>query len=452
MMRRFFVFMMCAIMAITVVSCEPSDDTTYDDTEQPGGSGGSGGSGDSGDSGGSGDSGDSDDSTLSPGEHKAKLEDIALEFVNSFNLDDIEELTNVLYDLSDYLEYGDFPEYYSAMVNDLIIGTKSMSTAGFMSFATRATEDFIIDINDPDTNPYAGYSYTFDNDDYEWIEREIEDRSIKLKWDNSEALLSWNDTKKFEYEFDDVNYIVYVPKTITFTLSISSREHLKVVINTNITDIKTLAPAVEVNLNGGYVLTTTNSANSKGVESHSTIKKNGKTLMSSTAVVAANDVTDVDNWLKEEYDSYWDETYYYIEPDEDFVNNVKTGSAQIDILDLSIVASGDFLGMYEDLEELGDDYDDESKQYCQKVCNLLNEKVKASIVYNDTKEKVADVVMQVTSYHGYYDDEIYYSPEPILLFPDGSKYAFEDYFTEQAFGDLLDKLEEIADEVEDRWY
>jgi hypothetical protein len=173
--------------------------------------------------------------------------------------------------------------------------------------------------------------------------------------------------------------------------------------------------------------------------------------MSSTAVVAANDVTDVDNWLKEEYDSYWDETYYYIEPDEDFVNNVKTGSAQIDILDLSIVASGDFLGMYEDLEELGDDYDDESKQYCQKVCDLLNEKVKASIVYNDTKEKVADVVMQVDTYHGYYDEN-YYTPEPILLFPDGSKYAFEDYFTEQAFGDLLDKLEEIADEVEDRWY
>ena len=55
------------------------------------------------------------------------------------------------------------------------------------------------------------------------------------------------------------------------------------------------------------------------------------------------------------------------------------------------------------------------------------------------------------SYRDDYYDETYYEVEPILLFPDGSKYAFEDYFTERAFGDLLDKLEEIADELDERW-
>lgn len=79
----------------------------------------------------------------------------------------------------------------------------------------------------------------------------------------------------------------------------------------------------------------------------------------------------------------------------------------------------------------------------EDVCDLVNEKVKLIIAYNDTDEKVADIILQVSR-----DDEDYYV-EPILLFPDGSKYAFENYFTETAFGDLIDAIEELADDFED---
>jgi hypothetical protein len=68
-------------------------------------------------------------------------------------------------------------------------------------------------------------------------------------------------------------------------------------------------------------------------------------------------------------------------------------------------------------------------------------------VYNDTKEKVADIVANTSVYYddGYAD----YDVEPILLFPDGSKFAFEEYFTERAFRDLLERIEELAEEVDD---
>ena len=431
MKKIFYSLALCATITLLMVACVPMAETDPNDPNTPGQIDPN--------------NPNNPSSELTPGEHKAKLEDIALEFVDSFNVSDVEDAVNALYNLSDYLEYGDFPDYYSNMIKDLANGVTDMSTADLMSFATRASEDFIIDINDPDINPYAGYSYAYD--DSEWIKEKTNDKTIKLIWDNAEALLSWDDSKKFEYEFDDVDYIVYVPKTITFILNISRSEHIKVVVSTNISDVKTLAPAVDVKLNGGYVLNTSNSANSKGVESHSTIKKNGKTLMSAVSVVSINDATDIDSWLEEEYCEYCGENHYDLVSPEYMGNNIKTGTAQIDILSLSIVASGDFRGMYDKYDELEGKYDDNTKKFYEEVCKLINDSVVVEVSYNDTKEKVAGIVVQVASYDDYYGVEYYI--EPILLFPDGSKYAFEDYFTERAFGDLLDKLDELAEDVED---
>ena len=73
-------------------------------------------------------------------------------------------------------------------------------------------------------------------------------------------------------------------------------------------------------------------------------------------------------------------------------------------------------------------------------------------VYNDTNEKIADVILQTVE-EEYYDqyldktDYIYYAA-PILVFPDGSKFAFEDFFTEESFSDLIERISEIAGSME----
>lgn len=461
-MKKLLLLMLCLTMTVSFVACDPGSDEPS--TETPDDSGNTNTPDKPNDEPNDPDNPDDPDepinggnSSLTPGEHKQKLEDISLEFVNSFDVSDVQEISDTLWELVDYLEEGDFPEYYSEMMQNIARGVKNMSIAEFKKFTTRASEDFVIDINDPDFNPYAGHSYTYD--DYEWIKGSIDKNSIKFIWDNSEALLKWDDTNKFEYDFkeEETNYIVYVPKTITFSLKIDGDEHISVKINTNITDIKTLAPSVEVKINGGYEVKFSSDANNKGIEAASSIKKDGKSICSATSVVAINDATDIDNW----FDSYycdWCEEYHSDLSGEYAIDNVKTGKAQLDILNLSIIIEGDFKGMYEKIEDYEDEYywyDDnydynpaKYKKYCEAVCKLVNEKVKITLVYNDTKEKVADIVMQVTSYDDdYYDKN--YEMEPILLFPDESKYAFEDYFTERAFGDLIDRIEEIAEEIED---
>ena len=370
-------------------------------------------------------------STLTPGEHKAKLEDIAVEFIGYVDLADFEEILDTIYCLAEYLEYEEEFAY-----NELALGIKNLSPIHFQRFATRAMDEIILDINDPEYNPLAGYVYEWNGD--EWEESEGDSHKIVVKWDDAVATASWGETTRQEWTFRELEKktIVYVPNSLTLNVKIDNKEHLNIVAKPNITDSKTLAPSVEVSLNGGYTISASVKADSRGLETHSSIKKGNKTLLNANTVVAINDFTDIDNWLKTE--------------GEYFADQIKNGKVQIDILNLSIVGAGDFKDLLTDIDEIteglyGDEYDAERwRRKMEDVCDLVNEKVKLVIAYNDTDEKVADIVLQVSR-----DDEDDYYVEPILLFPDGSKYAFENYFTETAFGDLIDAIEELADDFED---
>lgn len=375
-------------------------------------------------------------STLTPGEHKAKLEDIAVEFIGYVDLADFEEILDTLYCLAEYLEYEEEDWYGNEYAyNELAMGIKNLSPIHFQRFATRALEEVIIDINDPEYNPLAGYVYEWNGD--EWEESKGQSHTIVIKWDDAVATASWGETTRQEWTFRELEKktIVYVPNSLTLNVKIDNKEHLNIVAKPNITDSKTLAPSVEVSLNGGYLISASVKADSRGLETHSSIKKGNKTLLNANTVVAINDFTDIDNWLKTE--------------GEYFADQIKSGKVQIDILNLSIVGAGDFKDLLTDIDEIteglyGDEYDAERwRRKMEDVCDLVNEKVKLIIAYNDTDEKVADIILQVSR-----DDDDYYV-EPILLFPDGSKYAFENYFTETAFGDLIDAIEELADDFED---
>jgi hypothetical protein len=142
---------------------------------------------------------DINDSSLTPGGHKSKLEDIAIEFTNYFNPADTETIVYSILSLAEYLEYGDFPEYYSAMASNIARGAETLSPDQIMQLATRMSSDFVIDINDADTNPFAGKCYTFDGE--EWIESATDQKSVKLVWDDSSLELSWDNTTKWEYNF-----------------------------------------------------------------------------------------------------------------------------------------------------------------------------------------------------------------------------------------------------------
>ena len=440
MKKLFSVVALCAIALTTLSSCEKIEGlfgkgNNSEETYEP--------------------------SDLTPTEHQAKLEQIAIDLLDQINPADVEELAYSLMTLSERLPediYGDegnweedyYPEEYARSI-------KNFDVNSIVALTTRASEEFIIDINDPEFD-FGGYSYEI-TEDGEVIYGELDDpRAIVIKWDNDALTLSWGENKG-QYTMEDseegVTYIVKVPAYIKVAITVAGKEHFNAYIEPNITDNYTYAPAMTINLNGGYELYGKTSANNKGISAEASFKKNGTKLFGGAVAFDIKGMTNPENWYYEYYNEYFEETITYISPEDYFIENVTNGFAQFDILTLSVIGNGDLKKVINELDALDERYaesDGSEKEYWDEGCAIINKYLKLVAIYNDTKEKIADVILQ-TELVEYYDEwedmtYTYYDPVPVLVFPDGSKFLFEDFFNESGFGNLFERLGDIAGDIE----
>ncbi|MBO7235343.1 MAG: hypothetical protein J6V05_02005 [Alistipes sp.] len=434
MKKLFSVVALCAIALTTLSSCEKIEGlfgkgNNSEETYEP--------------------------SDLTPTEHQAKLEQIAIDLLDQINPADVEELAYSLMTLSERLPediYGD-----EGYVDEYARSIKNFDVNSIVALTTRASEQFIIDINDPEFG-VGGFSIEI-TEDGEVIEGELDDpRAIVIKWDNDALTLSWGENKG-QYTMEDseegVTYIVKVPAYIKVAITVAGKEHFSAYIEPNITDNYTYAPAVTVKLNGGYELYGKSSANNKGISAEASFKKNGTKLFGGAVAFDIKGMTNPENWYYEYYDEYFEETVTYVAPEEYFIENVTNGFAQFDILTLSIIGNGDLkkvINEFDDLDERLMDSDYSEKEYCDEGCAIINKYMKLVAIYNDTKEKIADVILQteLVEYYDEWEDMTYthYDPVPVLVFPDGSKFLFEDFFNESGFGNLFERLGDIAGDIE----
>ena len=434
MKKLFSVVALCAIALTTLSSCEKIEGlfgkgNNSEETYEP--------------------------SDLTPTEHQAKLEQIAIDLLDQINPADVEELAYSLMTLSERLPediYGD-----EGYVDEYARSIKNFDVNSIVALTTRASEQFIIDINDPEFG-VGGFSIEI-TEDGEVIEGELDDpRAIVIKWDNDALTLSWGENKG-QYTMEDseegVTYIVKVPAYIKVAITVAGKEHFSAYIEPNITDNYTYAPAVAVKLNGGYELYGKSSANNKGISAEASFKKNGTKLFGGAVAFDIKGMTNPENWYYEYYDEYFEETVTYVAPEEYFIENVTNGFAQFDILTLSIIGNGDLkkvINEFDDLDERLMDSDYSEKEYCDEGCAIINKYMKLVAIYNDTKEKIADVILQteLVEYYDEWEDMTYthYDPVPVLVFPDGSKFLFEDFFNESGFGNLFERLGDIAGDIE----
>lgn len=390
-------------------------------------------------------------SKLTPSQHQEKLETIALEIVNAIDPADVEELALSLTTLSERI-----PEEEQGGAEEFARSINNLDVNNIVALITRASEELILDINDPEL-ALGGICVEI-NEDGTTVESEIDDkRAIMIKWDSDAIVLSWGENKG-EYTFEDsiegVKYIVKLPSFIKIAITLNGVEHFSANIEPNVTDNYTYAPALTIKLNGGYELYNKVNANNKGVGVEGSFKKNGKKLIGSAAAISINDLTNPDNWYEEYYDEYYGETVSDIALGEYIGENVTNGTVQVDLLTLSIIGTGDLRSVIDEMNALDERYNNGNypKEYYDEGCAIVNKYLKVMAVYNDTNEKIADVILQTVE-EEYYDqyldktDYIYYAA-PILVFPDGSKFAFEDFFTEESFSDLIERISEIAGNME----
>lgn len=445
MKKLFKLVALCAMALATLSACEEGMPTQPqpDDTENPENPGTGEEPGDS-------------TSPLTPDEHKQKLENIAIEFVDEFNTEDFEALIGSLsyfedlFEVDDELVEGPGDEY----IDETTRALKSFSVAGLINAVTRASEQFIFDINDEDFD-FNGAVIDFTEESEEpSFEYDGNLGECVVKWEESVATFAWGETKgQYTYidEEEDVEYIVKIPAYINLSLKISGVEHLNINVEPNYTDNHTYAPKITIKLNGGYEIVCENVADNQKLSCAYSLSKNGKRLAGAVAAASIKDFTNPENWYYEYFDDYYNEYITEIAPYIYFEKNVTNGSIQIDILTLTLTAAGDFTGMYDKIEELGskyiwwDDegnyYEDQEKAYYNDLCELINNTVEFIALYNDTNEKIADIKVQPR--RSVYDEgDIDYEIDLVLVFPDGSKHVMQDYFTADSFEDLMNHLSE----------
>lgn len=445
MKKLFKLVALCAMALTTLSACEEGMPTQPqpDDTENPENPGTGEEPGDS-------------TSPLTPDEHKQKLENIAIELVDEFNTEDFEALIGSLsyfedlFEVDDELVEGPGDEY----IDETTRALKSFSVAGLINAVTRASEQFIFDINDEDFDFNGAVIEFTEVSEKPSFEDDGNLGECVVKWEDSVATFSWGETKgQYTYidEEEDVEYIVKIPAYINLSLKISGVEHLNINIEPNITDNHTYAPKITIKLNGGYEIVCENIADNQKLSCAYSLSKNGKRLAGAVAAASIKDFTNPENWYHEYYDDYYNEYITEIAPYIYFGKNVTNGSIQIDILTLTLTAAGDFTGMYDKIEELdskyicwddeGNYYEDQEKAYYNDLCELINNTVEFIALYNDTNEKIADIKVQPR--RSVYDEgDIDYEIDLVLVFPDGSKHVMQDYFTADSFEDLMNHLSE----------
>lgn len=458
MKKLFKTLALCAMALATLSACEedpttkPQPDDT-ENTEKPGTGENPGdeepGTGENPDDEkpGTGDS----TSPLTPDEHKAKLEDIAIELLDEFDPADFEALIKSLSYFEEFFEAedewvegpieedmpvkpGDEDEY----IEDMTRALKSFSVAGLVDAVTRASEDIILDVNDEDFD-FNGVIITFDEEGEPIFDENGNPGECKVMWEDSVATFTWGESKS-EYTYYDeeaeANIVVRIPETINLSLTINGVEHLNVSVAPSIAN-GTYTANVAIKLNGGYEINSQEEADDTKVSCSYSLSKSGKKLSGATATVSVNGLTNPDN-LYGEY----------------FFKEVTNGSIQIDILTLSLIAAGDFTGMYDKMEEINDKYnwwDDEGnyieaqeKAFYEEMCDLINDTVEFVAIYNDTNEKIADVKAQPrrSVYIEGDTEDIDYEIDMVLVFPDDSKFVVQDYFTADSFEGLLEYISE----------
>ncbi len=446
-MKRLFTLLALCAMFVACEEAKLPDDTDQNTTEQPENPGNTDdpenpGNTDDPENPGTGEEPGDSTSPLTPNAHKQKLEDIAIQLLEEFDPADFEALIGSLSYFEDFfavdneLVEGEGPS--DEYIDETTLALKSFSVAGLVDAVTRASEDIIVDVNNEDFE-FNGVIITFNEEGEPEFYKNGKPGECKVMWMDSVATFTWGESKS-EYTYYDeeaeANIVVRIPETINLSLTINGVEHLNVSVAPSIVN-DTYTANVVIKLYGGYEIKSQEEADNTKVSFAYSLSKNDKKLASATATASVNGLTNPDN-LYSEY----------------FFQEVTNGSIQIDILTLSLIAAGDFTGMYDEMEEINNKYcwwDDEGnyneaqeKAFYEEMCDLINNTVDFVAIYNDTNEKIADVKVQprrTVSFEGDTED-VDYEIDMILVFPDDSKFVFQNYFTADSFEGLLEYISE----------
>lgn len=196
----------------------------------------------------------------------------------------------------------------------------------------------------------------------------------------------------------------------------------------------------------GYEETFMSNVAKSGITANAGVKINGKSMLTAIGALSA----DIDNITKQVNDAANEDDEDYVKVDASVIQEF---SMYIDLMgQVQIIGKCD---MFEDLYDAYVDcleaVDEDNFSKFERNVAQLNETYNITIHYDNTKTVQANIQLEAYEVEedGWYESYTYFDVLPVLVFAaDDSRYSFEDYFTESSFSNLIEAVEDLADDFE----
>ena len=555
MKKNYFVAgLLCCCMAGAFWSCD-------DPGSGNGGNGGNGGDTPNGDPGLGGTM-----EKLEPSAQKARLQEVGLEFVNNIKAGDHENLVDVVDYLEENLGFdidtayvgkierlyeetyeGDDEGYYGspvAAVRNLMAISLDAAQSG-AQLSQSVAEVYTTTVKAGLTDLYGRFTPDMEMEEWKW-DSSVNDRLevaftddhnqkwvATLKGSKETTRVKVNASLKVTEEYhhvdgpdagstsvekyeDPYEYVIDVPKEITFTVKCNNTNVVDLTLNSDV--------AFESNFNvemedtyqrfweewtyGGYwdweydewtgeyirvwvdeytegwYYTDWDNAEYKSVydfdidytnlNMDATLKVNAyeetfntditRQGMAASASIKINGqhMLKVEGALKADIDAAIEEGSDALNEEKDFdeikVNALKEFSMFVDIMGkVQVVGKcNKFDEMFDALLGLEDADDSNDFVKYQRNLDLANKAYSITLHYDNTETVQANIEAEAYQWEDDWNDGFIFSTRPVIVFTsDESRYSFEDYFTERSFGDLVESVEDLFDDFEnmfDRYF
>ena len=439
---------------------------------------------------------------MSPAKSKERMIQIGEELNSKVNINDQADIVRMVDQfVRVYSGYNLDPKYYDVHNNATVtnlsailksVGEVAKGNAGAIVKATQNGVE-LYQISD-----YYGV-FVANTTNYEW-EKVSDADYIEMRYPTDWGTCKVTLSQSAEYtDWTEVDFVGRIPHTITVVGSIDSVEKFKVVMTSEINnDAKSAQVKLSVTMQNGYQVDNEMAIYDTLITDAVKLSVNGETLITSNNYLHGQELTNYDNW-KEDFENseshdYYDETlgYWVYVPattDSMLVAHVNYINSVTDILG-KLQVKGHMASpskIYDSFEQ--DSYLEESLEFWDESTNtmtlcgdnidvirnqalVLNNYADVAFYYDGTNQMqgylAVDVSEEIDDYKSYIDSHYVFNEEtglweevplenpyweqymyielqPLLVFPDMTSFAIEDYFTATSFETLVNDYNAIID-------
>ena len=392
---------------------------------------------------------------LTAEEQKEKLMDVATQFIGVFNTADQKEAVAafdwIVYQYMDY-SWDDVEEYYEGVLNIVNIAARNarlLSEGHFNANAGLEIYDFpkftgIFEANDRT----MAWEYVGESDNVVLRCKDKDGNPAEM------VLAASGEEMEFEYgywDYTDGNeewhpFTAVVPANITLSVKVNGNEYIAFDFNFDAEKSSHVKVNTEVRITN-IVFNLSVSVEKTSVSSEVTVRYGDNTLLS--AVAAAPSCVLMDKGENMDWDEWFEhycDAFEYGDPEIEFGKLMAEANvlSQVQIR----AESNDPADIYHSIMKLDDEYYGEygewfynTREYNLALSDLVNDNMNISLYYSsDVKQAEIITDVMADSY-----DNSYYDLIPVVYFPkDGTTYAFDEYFTENAFGSVIQLTEDLV--------